>query len=413
MRQFLRRNLLILTILIFASFTRFFRLNIPENFYFDEVYHAFTAKEFLLGSRSAWEFSATPPPGFAFEWTHPPLAKFFMAFGMVIFGQNAFGWRFLGAVSGIGIIFLTYLLGKKLFRSEVVGIIAATLLSLDGLTFVQSRIGMNDVYFLFFALLSIYLLLNKNYLGSGLFLGFSLSSKWTAFWLIFAIFFFLLHQIYLQRDKIKLYLLRSLPLWSFSFILIPILVYFSSYLPFFIQGRDFSDFWNLQKQMYWYHTKLEATHPYQSLWYTWPILARPVWYFVSTQKDTVANIYALGNPLFFWFGLVTLFVVGLKAARVKTFEYLFILFLYLVFFVPWAFSPRVMFLYHYFPSLPFLAIIAGLFFNDIFNNRWGKIVTFSFIGLCALVFLYFYPHWAAVHVHRWLSESYFWLPAWR
>lgn len=404
---------ILLLIILFAFFSRFFRLWYPNSFYFDEVYHAFTAREFLLGNPSAWEFSATPPAGFAYEWTHPPLAKLLMAFGMLIFGQNAFGWRFFGALFGVGIIFLTYLLGKKLFRSELVGLIAALILSLDGLLFVQSRIGMNDVYFLFFTLTSIYFLLNRNYVASGLFLGFSLSSKWTAFGAIFAVSFFLIHQIYLKRERIRDYLFRSIPLWLFSFILVPSLVYLSAYLPFFIQGRELSDFWDLQKQMYWYHTNLEATHPYQSLWYTWPILIRPVWYFVSSQGGLVANIYALGNPLFFWFGLFALLAVGLKTIKVHPFPRIFTLFLYFIFFTPWVLSPRVMFLYHYLPSLPFLAIITGFFLNEISSTKWGKIFTFSFVGFCALIFLYFYPHWAAVHVPRWLSESYFWLPTWR
>lgn len=413
MNRIFGSNHLLYFILGFAFLTRFFQLWIPQNFYFDEVYHAFTAREFLLGNPAAWEFSATPPAGFAYEWTHPPLAKLLMAFGMLIFGQNAFGWRFFGALFGVGIIFLTYLLGKKLFRSELVGLIAALILSLDGLLFVQSRIGMNDVYFLFFTLTSIYFLLNRDYLASGLFLGFSLSSKWTAFWTIFVVSFFLLHQVFLNREKIRDYLFRTIPLWLFSFILVPSIVYLSAYLPFFIQGRELSDFWDLQKQMYWYHTNLEATHPYQSLWYTWPILIRPVWYFVSSQGGLVANIYALGNPLFFWFGLFALLAVGLKTIKVHPFPRIFTLFLYFIFFTPWVLSPRVMFLYHYLPSLPFLAIITGFFLNEISSTKWGKIFTFSFVGFCALIFLYFYPHWAAVHVPRWLSESYFWLPTWR
>jgi len=65
-------------ILLLAFFTRFWRLGIPDTYHFDEVYHAFTAKEMLLGNSAAWEFWNTPPEGFAYEWTHPPLAKLFM-----------------------------------------------------------------------------------------------------------------------------------------------------------------------------------------------------------------------------------------------------------------------------------------------------------------------------------------------
>lgn len=404
---------LLILIILTAAFFRFFRLWVPENFYFDEVYHAFTAKELLLGNPSAWEFSATPPSGFAYEWTHPPLAKLLMTFGMVIFGQNSFGWRFFGALSGVGVIYLIYLLGKKLFRSESVGLLASAILTLEGLTLVQSRIGMNDTYFLFFILVSLYALLNKNYLVSGLFFGFSLSSKWTAFWALLAIGVFLIYQINLHRHELKPYLIRTFPIWVLSFVIIPPLIYLLVYTPFFLQGRDFSDFWDLQKQMYWYHTGLKATHPYQSLWYNWPLLVRPVWYFVDRKADLVANIYAMGNPIIFWFGIWALLAIVFKAVKERTFAFIYVVFLYLVFFVPWVVSPRIMFHYHYLPSLPFLAIIIALFFKQIWHEKWGRILTFSFVGLCTLSFLYFYPHWTAVHVPQWLYNSYFWLPSWR
>lgn len=83
-------KIILILILALTIFSRFWRLGEPPNFYFDEVYHAFTAREFLLGNRSAWEFSATPPAGFAYEWTHPPLAKELMAAGMLIFWDKFF-----------------------------------------------------------------------------------------------------------------------------------------------------------------------------------------------------------------------------------------------------------------------------------------------------------------------------------
>jgi len=87
-------KIILISIIFFAFLIRFWRLGEPNNFYFDEVYHAFTAKQMLLGKHTAWEFWNTPPSGFAYEWTHPPLAKIFMAAGMTVFGMIPFGWRF-------------------------------------------------------------------------------------------------------------------------------------------------------------------------------------------------------------------------------------------------------------------------------------------------------------------------------
>ena len=77
-------------IFAFAFFTRLLRLNVPSTYMFDEVYHAFTAEQMFKGNPAAWEWWNTPPKGFAYEWTHPPLAKEFMVIAMSIFGDNAF-----------------------------------------------------------------------------------------------------------------------------------------------------------------------------------------------------------------------------------------------------------------------------------------------------------------------------------
>src|SRR5258706_246758 len=55
--------------------TRGFRLDQPRDMYFDEVYHA----------RTAFEFLAQREP---YEWTHPHLAKEIMALGILAFGDD-------------------------------------------------------------------------------------------------------------------------------------------------------------------------------------------------------------------------------------------------------------------------------------------------------------------------------------
>ena len=66
---------ILIIIILLTAFLRLFRLDFPNKFIFDEVYHAFTAKEFLAGHKEAWEWWTTPPPAVAYEWTNPPLAK--------------------------------------------------------------------------------------------------------------------------------------------------------------------------------------------------------------------------------------------------------------------------------------------------------------------------------------------------
>jgi dolichyl-phosphate-mannose-protein mannosyltransferase len=392
-----KARIILITILVFAFATRIFNLGSPKNEYFDEVYHAFTARVILHGDPKAWEWWNTPPTGFAYEWTHPPLAKLGMVAGMLIFGENSFGWRIPGALLGVGSVFLTYLLAKKLFKDEAIGLMAAGVLSLDGLALVMSRIGMNDSYILFFALLSIYLFLKEKDFLSSLSFGLALASKWSALWVAPILFILWLR----RRNRFKLSMF-------IYFLVLPFTVYLLSYIPMFLTGHNLSIWWEMQKQMWWYHTGLRATHPYTSSWWSWPLLIRPIYLYTSQEVNgMVARIYAMGNPLVFWFGLTSVILSFIYSYLEKNKNLAFVVFSYLVFFVPWAVSPRIMFLYHYLPSIPFLAIATAYVLR-----RTPKLI-FGYFIICLLVFIYFYPHWAGLQISLWLDRSYYWVPSWR
>jgi len=385
-------------ILAFAFITRTFDLNSPPTMYFDEVYHAFTAKVIMSVDRAkAWEWWNTPPEGFAYEWTHPPVAKLGMVLGMALFGQNSFGWRIPGALLGVGSVLLVYLLAKQIFDDEVIGLLSAGAFSLDGLALVMSRIGMNDSYILFFALLSVYLFMRKKDFWSALFFGLSVASKWSGIWAAPILFV-----LWLRRKKkfdIKLFA---------YFLIIPFAVYLLSYLDMFLTGHSLTIWWGMQEQMWWYHTGLKATHPYSSMWWSWPILLRPIYLYTSDEVGGwVARIYAMGNPIVFWFGLVSIITSAVTAFVERNKNLGLVVFSYLIFFAPWALSPRIMFLYHYLPSIPFLAIATGY----VLRRNPKLIFTYSLI--CLLVFIYFYPHWAGLQIPLWLDKSYYWFTSWR
>ena len=390
-------GLILAAILVFAFVSRILFLNSPANEYFDEVYHAFTARTILNGDPKAWEWWNTPPEGFAYEWTHPPLAKLAMVAGMSVFGENSFGWRVPAAIFSTGIVFLVYLIAKKLFNDEVLALLSAAAIALDGLTLVLGRIGMNDSYFLFFALLSVYFFLKEKDLGSAVALGLAASSKWTVFWVIP-----ILGVIFLSlRRKIK----KSL-IW---FFVVPPVIYFASYLPMFVfPNHNINTFIEVQKQMWWYHTNLKATHAYTSEWWSWPFLIRPVWLYTSgVINGFTANIYAMGNPIVFWFGAASAAISAYWAYKIKDRKIGIVVFAYLAFFVSWAASPRIMFLYHYLPSIPFLAITTGYVLR-----RYPKLIA-VYLPIALLVFIYFYPHYTGMKVPVWLDSSYYWIDTWR
>jgi len=77
-----RLDLWFLVVLVVAAlFLRTFRLGEPVRMHFDEVYHARTAIEFL----QHWKYGE---PHSIYEYTHPHLAKYAMAVGIELLGNN-------------------------------------------------------------------------------------------------------------------------------------------------------------------------------------------------------------------------------------------------------------------------------------------------------------------------------------
>ncbi len=80
--RFDRLDLWLLVVLVVATLClRTFRLGEPARMHFDEVYHARTATEFL----QHWRYGE---PHGIYEFTHPHLAKYGMAAGLVLFGND-------------------------------------------------------------------------------------------------------------------------------------------------------------------------------------------------------------------------------------------------------------------------------------------------------------------------------------
>jgi predicted membrane-bound dolichyl-phosphate-mannose-protein mannosyltransferase len=82
---------LVLVLLASVLTIRVWRLAEPYQMHFDEVYHPRTATEFL----QAWRYGISHD---IYEWTHPHLAKYVMAGGLVLFGDDR-----VGATSELGV----------------------------------------------------------------------------------------------------------------------------------------------------------------------------------------------------------------------------------------------------------------------------------------------------------------------
>lgn len=382
----------IILLLILTLFFRLFRLGQPPGYVFDEVYHAFTAQEMAKGNPQAWEWWVTPPPGVAYEWTHPPLAKLAMAGSIKLLGDSSFAWRFPSAVFGTLSVAVLYFLALTLFHNRSLALLAAAIFSFDNLQLTMSRVGMADSLLTLLILLASLFFYQSKFRLTGIFLGLALATKWSAA-LLYPIFgLLLLPQLIKNLKKIK-FLLRLV----YSFLLIPLVIYFLCFIPFFMAGHTLAQWWELQRQMYYYHSHLNATHQYQSMAWQWPLLIRPVWFYVNYLKDSVANIYNLGNPAVFWGGLVALFFS----------RNFYLLIFYFLLFSPFIFSPRIMFLHHYLPALPFLCLIIA---QVLIKHK--KLIVIYFC-LTVILFLFFYPLNTALPLPTNLVKYWFWLPTWR
>ena len=81
-RRLERRDaLLLLGIVLFAFAFRLWRLDLPRSMHFDEVYHARSAAEWLADWEHGWDRDV-------YEWTHPMLAKYLIAAGIVVADPN-------------------------------------------------------------------------------------------------------------------------------------------------------------------------------------------------------------------------------------------------------------------------------------------------------------------------------------
>jgi dolichyl-phosphate-mannose-protein mannosyltransferase len=421
--------LLLGAILGFALVTRFMRLGNPATYYFDEVYHAVTAKAYALNDPRGYEWwHEAPEPNTAYEWLHPPIAKLFMAVGWKYLGQTPWAWRVPGALMGVIVVGLTYWVGLVTTRRKRIGLLAAGLVALDGLLLAQSRIGMNDIYLVAFMLLAIGSYVSFRHkevdfrrlaswwlLASGIFTGLAMSTKWSG---VFILLMVATWEIGLWMVVGKVWWKR-VPRLFVIFGVIPILVYLVSFGQFWLQGHTLSQFRELHQQIWWYQTHLEATHAYQSKAWEWPLLIRPVWFWVEYKDETIANIYNLAHPLLAWFGLMAIIWSGLSlVGKGKSGKQLGPLAVFLTAYVwawmPWLFSPRIMFFYHYAPAIPFLALTLAYWLVTIEQSKWyGKVLLWSVVGLMVITFFWLLPMWIGWPLPKDWWPWLFWLPSWK
>lgn len=244
-------------------------------------------------------------------------------------------------------------------------------------------------------------------------------SKATIFTLIYyilLIFIFLILMIknLIAKDKklIKLFLVCIL-----SFIIIPIVIYILSYMlfPNVVNYADnsISGIAHQIKDMYHYHSTLTATHPFQSTWYEWPIMYRPVWlYFGNVGGNIVSTIVGIGNPFIWWFGIIAAIATAIRAFIKKESENFFIIVFILCSYIPYIFIGRAMFMYHYFPTLPFVMLAIVSFMKYITEKHKTNMYLNFYVALVIITFFVFYPVTSGLIINSEYVDALKWLSSW-
>ena len=421
--------------------------------YFDEIYHARTAYEHLHGQRP-------------YETTHPPLGKLLMAVGIAIFGMTPFGWRFAGAFIGVLMLPALYLLTKQLLHRRSLAAAAMTAFALDLMHYTQTRIATIDSFPVFFILLSYLCMIRymqtdvfalrqeekprcfshafwKSQIPlalSGLFMGLSIASKWiglysavglavlffTAVWRQFragSFAFCCIDRQEMEPDIQKRIdgaqrftlnrILMTCGLCVVYFILVPCVIYYLSYIPYLSPTGPVTIERVVQAQigMLNYHSTpgLGMDHPFQSPWWQWPLILKPMWFAQDKFEPAgmASTIMCMGNPWIFYLGALCMLGVigallckafrlgrsGLEIRRGDGDLSLYTIVIgFAAQFLPWVLVPRSMYMYHYFASVPFIIIATVWWIGRIRKPKAVAIALTVYLTGAAVFFVMFFPY---------------------
>ncbi|HEX7264056.1 MAG TPA: phospholipid carrier-dependent glycosyltransferase, partial [Candidatus Dormibacteraeota bacterium] len=282
-------------------------LSPPHGQVFDEIYFPVDAYNDLKGMQLCRPTMTDDPlasrPEGACPYNYfdpePPLAKTMIGAGewaygwyraqyqgatgnIVDLGFNTFGWRIAVCIFGTLCVPLMYLLARRLWPNRLFAIAAATLVCFDGMFFLQSRIGMIDIFPIFFILTAYFLFLvhiqSRSFnasmvslLALGIVLGIGIAAKWIVLAAWLSICFWLVARIVLRRlnfefgprgwpflswrrDHGPVVSRMMLPTYvavaAVALVVIPAGIYLVSWYPFFARGQ-FQSFNDLVAYTQW------------------------------------------------------------------------------------------------------------------------------------------------------------------
>jgi dolichyl-phosphate-mannose--protein O-mannosyl transferase len=366
--------------------------------------------------------------------------------------MTPFGWRFIGAIFGVGMLAALYIFIKNLFGKTNVAVCGTLLFGFDFMRLVQTRIATIDTFAVSFILLAFFFmyryvtteesaLFKKSLVPlalSGVFFGLGCASKWITIYagiglaVIYAIRLVQLSANYrnIGRPGLGAYLTKTLLFSVLFFGVVPIVIYCLSYIPYGLargmtvgggmlwSSEFYRLIWDNQVYMFTYHSSLVlgAEHIYSSPMWQWILNIRPILYVSNSRDGLRAIIASFGNPVIWWGGLLAMVAMAVRTVTHRDGKALFILIGYLSQILPWVAVSRIVFIYHYFPSTLFIVLALAHIFNTILDRRQGRYrqAVYGYTAASGALFAIFYPvltgllipQWYYRYLLRWIPD--FW-----
>jgi dolichyl-phosphate-mannose-protein mannosyltransferase len=476
-----------LVITAIAAVLRLVNVAHPHQLAFDETYYVKDAWSlWTLGYEGTWGENANdafitlqnlPLSEQGAFIVHPPLGKWLIALGMAIGGpDNSGGWRLATAVLGAGSVLLVYLIARRLSGSVVVASVAGTLLAIDGLSIVMSRIALLDGILTFFVLLGVlFVLIDRQrtipvlerrdpdspdpfwgpilwrrpwLITAGVALGAASAVKWSGLYALagFGLYVVVTDALARRRAGVVLWptsaAFRQGPV-SFVLLVFPALaVYLVSWTGWLVTAGGYdrqSDpnpliaLWKYHESMLGFHVGLTRGHPYASPAWEWPLLLRPTAVWVDSDPTgcgtdhCIGVISAIPNPLIWYAGvaaaiyLLYRLVRGWITRQPVGPEQSIPLVGLAVTYLPWLMFPdRTIFQFYTVVMMPFLVlalamtlrIIAGRREDPLHRRRSGERTVMIFLAFVVLVSAFFLPLWTGMSVPYEFWLLHNWMPGW-
>ncbi|MDR6147538.1 dolichyl-phosphate-mannose-protein mannosyltransferase [Sphingomonas sp. SORGH_AS870] len=377
----------LLALLVAAQALFCWRLTTPHKLVFDEVHYVPAARALL----------ALEGP---VNIEHPLLGKALIGLGMMAFGDNPLGWRAMSTLAGTAIVGGVFAIVWLMTRRTRAAAIGAGLTLANFMVLVQARIAMLDGFMAAFTVLAVATMgwamrgtpaQSRWRWGLGaVLLGLAVGTKWAAVpYLGYAAIGFVLMK---RGDPSRWPGLR----WSSAWGLLGIgagLAYAATFAPAFFYARDpltVAGFVPFQLDMYARQTQVLAAHTYQSAWWSWPVIGRPIWYFYEVADGAQRGIFLLGNPAVMWGGLVAVAACALGWVRTREVRPGFAAALWIGGFAVWAIIPKSLGFYYYY-FLPAIWLSVAL---AVAIDRWRAALRDwdeAYLVAAACLFVYFYP----------------------